>query len=142
MLILRKNFFLFCTPTWKLDNPYCHCHWPSNSMKEHKDKQLYCWTGILNLTGTKNYTPAKTHFKWTKISSLEIDVFWLKNGSEKWSRILYFEIQRAPSELLLHSAKKISAHKGWIGLADQHVSLKGLAEFQNKKIQTPFQCHY
>ena len=90
MLILRKNFFLFCTPTWKLDNPYCHCHWPSNSMKEHKDKQLYCWTGILNLTGTKNYTPAKTHFKWTKISSLEIDVFWLKNDSEKWFIILKF----------------------------------------------------
>ena len=42
---------------------------------------------------------------WTKISSLEINIFELKNDGEKWSRI-YFEIDRAPSELLLPSAKK------------------------------------
>ena len=35
---------------------------------------------------------------------------------EKWSRKKYFEIPRAPSELLLPSAEK-SAQKGWIGLA-------------------------
>ena len=29
------------------------------------------------------------------------------NDGEKWSRIFYFEIQQAPSELLLPSAKKI-----------------------------------
>ena len=34
--------------------------------------------------------------------------FWLKNDDEKWSRIFYFEILRAPSELLLSSAKKSS----------------------------------
>ena len=48
------------------------------------------------------------------------------------SRIFYFEIHRAPSELLLASAK-ISAQNGRIGLAAQQVSLKGLGEFQNKK---------
>ena len=35
---------------------------------------------------------------WTKISSLEIIIFELKNDAEKWSRI-YFEIHRAPSEI-------------------------------------------
>ena len=35
---------------------------------------------------------------------------------EKWSRKNYFEIPRAPSELLLPSAEK-SAQKGRIGLA-------------------------
>ena len=42
---------------------------------------------------------------WTKISSLEINIFQLKNDGEKWPGI-YFEIDRAPSELLLPSAKK------------------------------------
>ena len=48
----------------------------------------------------------------------------------------YFEIHRAPSELLLPSAK-ISAQNGRIGLAAQQVSLKGLGGFQNK-FQTTF----
>ena len=51
----------------------------------------------------------------TKISSLEIVIFDLKNDGEKWSRFFYLEIQPAPSELLLLSAEK-SAQKGWIGL--------------------------
>jgi hypothetical protein len=48
--------------------------------------------------------------------SLEINIFDFKNDGEKWSRIFYFEIHPAPSELLLPSAKK-SAQKGCIGLA-------------------------
>ena len=56
-----------------------------------------------------------TFYKWTKISSLEIIIFELKNDGKKWPRI-YFEIDRAPSELLLPSAK-ISAQNGGIGLA-------------------------
>jgi len=36
-----------------------------------------------------------------------------QNDGEKWSRKKYFEIPRAPSELLL----EISAQKGCIGLA-------------------------
>ena len=50
-------------------------------------------------------------YKWTKISSLKIDIFGLKNDDEKWSRKNYFEIPKWPSELLLLSAKK-SAQKG------------------------------
>ena len=59
----------------------------------------------------KDHTPARTH----SISGLKSRVlkltFLLKNDGEKWSRIFYFEIHRAPSELLLPSAKK-SAQKG------------------------------
>ena len=47
--------------------------------------------------------------------SLEIIIFKLKNDGKKWSRI-HFEIDRAPSELLLPRAK-ISAQNGRIGLA-------------------------
>ena len=71
-------------------------------------------TLVCKLTKSWLVTPART-YKWTKISSLEINIFWLKNDGEKWSRI-YFEIDRAPSELLLPSAK-IFAQNGRIGLA-------------------------
>jgi len=54
-------------------------------------------------------TPARTH----SISGLKSRVlkftFLALNDSEKWHRIFYFEIHRAPSELLLPSAKT-SAH--------------------------------
>ena len=58
------------------------------------------------------FTPPRT----ARISGLKSfksrnNYFWLKNDDEKWSRIFYFEILRAPSELLLPSAKK-SAHNG------------------------------
>ena len=56
-------------------------------------------------------TPLRT----ARISGLN-DHFWLKYDGEKWSRKNYFEIPRAPSELLLPSAEK-SAQKGQIGLA-------------------------
>ena len=54
------------------------------------------------------HTNQNTFYKWIKISNLEIDIFDLKNDDVKWSRIFYFEIQHAPSELLLllPSAKK------------------------------------
>ena len=61
------------------------------------------------------HTSYNYFYKWTKISSLEIIIFELKIDGKKWSRI-YFEIDRAPSELLLPSAK-ISAQNGRIGLA-------------------------
>ena len=67
------------------------------------------------------HTSQNSFNKWTKISSLEIIIFELKNDGKKWSRI-YFEIDRAPSVLLLPSAK-ISAQNGRIGLAAQQVSL-------------------
>ena len=86
-----------------------------------------------------NHASQNSFNKWTKISSHEITVFELKNDGKKWSRI-YFEIDRAPSELLLPSAK-ISAQIGRIGLAAQQVSLKGLGQFQNK-FQTTFYHHF
>ena len=52
-----------------------------------------------------NHTSYNSFYKWTKISSLEIIIFELKSDGKKWSRI-YFEIDRAPSDLLLPSAKK------------------------------------
>ena len=61
------------------------------------------------------HTSCNSFYKWTKISTLEIMVFELKNDGKNWSRI-YFEIDRAPSELLLPSAK-MSAQNGQIGLA-------------------------
>ena len=60
-------------------------------------------------------TNYNSFYKWTKISSLEITIFELKIDGEKWPTI-YFEIDRAPSEFLLPSAK-ISAQNGRIGLA-------------------------
>ena len=62
-----------------------------------------------------HHTSYNFFYKWTKISSLEIIIFELKNDGKKWSRI-YFDIDQAPSELLLPSAK-ISAQNGRIGLA-------------------------
>ena len=61
------------------------------------------------------HTSYNSFYKWTKILSLEIIIFELKNDGKKWSRI-YFEIDRAPSELLLPSAK-MSAQIGRIGQA-------------------------
>ena len=45
--------------------------------------------------------------KWTKILALESSLFLAKNDGKKWFVSFYFEIQGAPSELLLPSAKKI-----------------------------------
>ena len=58
----------------------------------------------------QGHTSQDSFYKWTKISSHEINIFGCKNDGEKWSGI-YFEIHRAPSELLLPSAKK-SAQQG------------------------------
>ena len=44
------------------------------------------------------------HINWTKILSLEIDTY---DDGEKWSTNLYFEIQRASSDLLLPSTKNL-----------------------------------
>ena len=69
----------------------------------------------LNVRMQITHTSYNSFYKWTKISSLEIIIFELKNDGKKWPRI-YFEFDRAPSELLLPSAK-ISAQNGRIGLA-------------------------
>ena len=74
--------------------------------------------GCINLNYLLTYisTPARTlSIKGLKSRVLKLP-FWLKNDGEKWSRIFYIEIHRAPSELLLPTAK-ISAQNDWIGLA-------------------------
>ena len=43
------------------------------------------------------HTSYNSFYKWTKISSLEIIIFELKNDGKKWSR-LYFEIDLASAE--------------------------------------------
>ena len=72
----------------------------------------------------------KSFYKWTKISSLEIIIFELKNDGKKWFRI-YFEIHRVPSEI---PAKLLGqfGHSGQIFLHWAAATLKGLGQFQNK----------
>ena len=70
-------------------------------------------------------TPART----LSISGLKSRVFKLQ------SRIFYFEIHRAPSEILANLAGQ-SSPSGQIFLHWAVVTLKGLGEFQNKKFST------
>ena len=69
--------------------------------------------------------------KWTKISSLDIIIFELKNDGKKWSRI-YFEIHRAPSEIPANLPGQFSPN-GQIFWHWAAATLKGFGEFQNKK---------
>ena len=78
-----------------------------------------------------HHTTQNSLNKWTKISSTEIDVFQLKNDSKKWSRI-YFEIDRAPSEIPANLPGQFSL-SGHIFLLWAAATLKGLGGFQNKK---------
>ena len=49
-----------------------------------------------------------------------LEIMYLNiNDGEKWSRIFYFEIQQAPSELLLPSAKRSAPESAELAL---HVS--------------------
>ena len=54
------------------------------------------------------HTSLDSFYKWTKISSLEINIFGFKNDGEKWARFFHFGILLVPSELLLPSAKNLS----------------------------------
>ena len=70
----------------------------------------YIYSGVLK------HTSCNSFYKRTKISSLEIIIFELKNDGKKWSRI-YFEMDRAPSKLLLPSAKKVCQERlNWPGM--------------------------
>ena len=55
----------------------------------------------------------------------------MKNDGRKWSRMFYFEIIRAPSDLLLPSAKKSARKDGLASPVSR--TLKGNIEYQNKK---------
>ena len=64
----------------------------------------------MDLSDKPNQLPDSL-YKWTKISSLKIDIFVLKMMMKSGLEFFYFKIHRALSELLLPSAKK-SAQKG------------------------------
>ena len=49
-------------------------------------------------------TPPRTH-STSGLKSWVLKKFWLKNNGENWYTLYYFEIQQAPSELLLPSAE-------------------------------------
>ena len=73
---------------------------------------------------------------WTKILSLKIIIFEIKNDGKKWSRI-YFEIHRAPSEIPAKLPGQFG-HSEQIFLHWAAATLKGLGEFQNKKSRPLF----
>ena len=73
------------------------------------------------------HTSCNSFYKWTKISSLEIIIFELKNDGKKWSRI-YFEIHRAPSEIPAKLPGQFG-HSGQVFLHWAAAILKGLCEF-------------
>ena len=56
------------------------------------------WWKQLKFRWARTHTSYNSFYKWTKISSLEIIIFKLKNDGKKLSKI-YFEIDRAPSEI-------------------------------------------
>ena len=96
---------------------------------------------LIRLVFSQSYqhTTQNSWNKWTKISSLEINILQLKNDGKKWSRI-YFEIDRAPSEIPANLPSQFSP-TGQIFLHWAAATLKGLGQFQNK-FQTTFYNHF
>ena len=83
-------------------------------------------------------TPARTHSITRLKSRVSINIFGFINDGEKWSGI-YFEIHRAPSPANLPGQFSPNGQIFWHWAA---ATLKGLGEFQNKKIQTTFHHHF
>ena len=82
------------------------------------------------------HTTPRTHFLSGVKSRVSKSTFLIKSDGVKWSRIFFFFWSSA-------SPIRVAAvQKGWIGLASWQVSLKGLAEFQNKEFQTTFHHHF
>ena len=82
------------------------------------------------------FTPART----LPISGLKYQVVklpWLKIDGEKWPRIFYFEIYQASSEIPANPTGQFSL-SGQICFHWATTTLKGLGEFQNKKILDHF----
>jgi hypothetical protein len=73
----------------------------------------------------------------TSVSGLKSQVLkpkiWFKNDDEKWSRIFYFEILRAPLEIPADLPVPFSL-SGQIFLHWAAATLKGHIGFQNKKL--------
>ena len=70
-------------------------------------------------------------YKWTKSSSLEINILGFKNDGEKWPGF-FFVIHRAPSEIPANPSGQFSP-KGQILGHWAAAALKGLGAFQKKK---------
>ena len=81
------------------------------------------------------HTSKDSFYKWTKISSLEINIFGFKNDSEKWSGI-YFEIHRAPSEIPANLQAKSVLLGRFFGTGHQQL-WRGLVNFKIKKKSKP-----
>ena len=86
------------------------------------------------------HTCYNSFYKWTKISSLKINIFGFKHAGEKWSEI-YFEIHRAPSEIPAKLPGQFG-HSGQIFLHWVAATLKELSEFQNKKSRPLFTLNF
>ena len=80
----------------------------------------------------RSHTSKDSFYNWTKISSLEINIFGFTNDGEKWSGI-YFEIHRAPSEIPANLSGQFSSTVPGFFLHWAEATLKGLGKFQNKK---------
>ena len=90
---------------------------------ESEEYWKFCWWPIWSESDSEIATYPECEFEtrednthqWTKISSLETTIFYLRMMVKR-GLDFYFEIHRAPSELLLPSAK-IFAQNGRIGPA-------------------------
>ena len=78
------------------------------------------------------HTSYNSFYKWTKILSLEINIFDLKMMVKSGLEFFYFEIHQAPSEITAKLPGQFS-HSGQILFHWAASILKGLGEFQKKK---------
>ena len=83
------------------------------------------------------HTSQDSFYKWTKISSLEIDIFGLKMMVKSGLDFFCSEIHPAPSEIPANLPGQFG-HCGQIFLHWAAATLKGLGEFQNKKSRPLF----
>ena len=86
---------------------------------------------------TVYHTSQNSLYKWTKISSLEMDIFGLKMMKKSGLGFFYFEIQRAPSKIPANLPGQFSL-SGPFFLHWAAATRKGLVQFQNKKTRPPF----
>ena len=118
----------------KVDDQVNFLSWTNKQTKRpgnDRGKLFHIWPEP-NVLLLMRFTPAITH----SISGLKSRVlklpFWLKNDGEKRSRIFYFEIHRAPSEITANLPDQFSLSRQMF-LHWAAATLKGLGEFQNKK---------
>ena len=88
----------------------------------------YVKSGILLHRYVKYIPFSISDFSWHKRKLKFMNNLMVKSGPD----FFYFEINRAPSELLLPSTKKSARKAEWAGKFA--ATLKGLVQFQNKKL--------